>query len=146
MSAAALAAARSSVFALARKRGERGLRVLVQFLFAFDVGFALGDQLAETLRRFAGAGFLGFELFARHDQAVMGGGFFRFVLAQRRQLGGGIALHGRGLGGVRRCGRPPRRRLRPDASAASAARADACVQRRKCASASALRIWPERLR
>ena len=82
-----------------RKRGEGGAGVIVQALFTLDIGTALGDELANTLRRFAGAGFFLFQLFALHDQAVMGGGFFRFRLAQGRQNFGCFALYGAGAGG-----------------------------------------------
>ena len=51
----------------------------------------LGDALAQALRRFARAGFFGVQLLALDDQAVKGGGLFRFGLAQRRQFVGGLA-------------------------------------------------------
>ena len=81
-----------------RKRGEGCAGVIVQALFALDIGTALGDELADALGRFASAGFFLFQLFALHDQAVMRGGFFCFRLAQRRQNLGGFALYGAGAG------------------------------------------------
>ena len=66
--------------------------VLVQRGLAGDVALALGKQLAQALRRLAGARFLRLQLFALGDQAVMGGGALGLGLAQGRQHGGGVAL------------------------------------------------------
>ncbi len=88
-------------FGFRRQRAQCGLRVVVERTVAFDVLLGLADTLAQTLRRFAGAGFFFVELFARDGEAVQRGVARGFLVAQRRQFGGGIGLGGRGFGGVR---------------------------------------------